>query len=126
MTAMLSIGTVVMGVSDLARAEAFWRAALDYLPLEESRDAGWITLRPASGQGTRLSLELSESTVLHHPRLHLDLYAGDRAEQGRQVERLVSLGAVRIDWDSYPEDPDFVVLADTEGNLFCVIDTAHQ
>lgn len=25
----------------------------------------------------------------------------------------------------YPPDPDFVVLADTEGNRFCVIDTSH-
>jgi hypothetical protein len=35
----------------------------------------------------------------------------------------VSLGATRVDWD-YPDDADFVVLADTEGNLFCVIDTS--
>ena len=37
-----------------------------------------------------------------------------------EVERLISLGATRVDWD-YPEGADFVVLADTEGNLFCVI-----
>ncbi|WP_306454280.1 hypothetical protein [Rhodococcus sp. ACS1] len=27
-------------------------------------------------------------------------------------------------WDKYPEDADLVVVADTEGNLFCVIDNA--
>ena len=37
-----------------------------------------------------------------------------------EVERLVALGAERVEW-TYPEDADFVVLADTEGNLFCVI-----
>jgi hypothetical protein len=37
-----------------------------------------------------------------------------------EVERLVALGATRIDRD-YPDDADFVVLADTEGNVFCVI-----
>ena len=37
-----------------------------------------------------------------------------------EVDRLIALGATRVDWD-YPEDADFVVLADTEGNLFCVI-----
>ena len=31
----------------------------------------------------------------------------------------------RVDWDLYPDDPDFVVLADTEGNRFCVVDTSH-
>jgi hypothetical protein len=46
---------------------------------------------------------------------------GDAADQAAEVERLVSLGAERVDWDLYPEDPDFVVLADTEGNRFCVI-----
>ena len=43
-----------------------------------------------------------------------------QADQLAQVERLVSLGARRVDWD-YPEDADFVVLADPDGNLFCVI-----
>jgi len=41
---------------------------------------------------------------------HLDLHIADAAEQAAEVARLVSLG-------SYPKDPDFVVLADTEGNL---------
>jgi hypothetical protein len=29
-----------------------------------------------------------------------------------------------VEWD-YPEDADFIVLADTEGNLFCVIDAGR-
>jgi hypothetical protein len=37
----------------------------------------------------------------------------------------LSLGAERVDWDLYPEDPDFIVLADTEGNRFCVVDKSH-
>jgi hypothetical protein len=59
------------------------------------------------------------------PRVHLDLYAGDAADQAAEVERLVELGATRVDWPLYPPEPDFVVLADTEGNRFCVIDTSH-
>jgi hypothetical protein len=30
-----------------------------------------------------------------------------------------------VDWDLYPEDPDFIVLEDPDGNRFCIIDTAH-
>jgi len=30
-----------------------------------------------------------------------------------------------VPWD-YPDDPDFVVLADTEGNRFCVVDASHS
>jgi hypothetical protein len=40
--------------------------------------------------------------------------------------RLVSLGANRVDWDRFPDDPDFVVLADPEGNRFCIVDLAHD
>jgi predicted amidohydrolase len=54
-------------------------------------------------------------------RTHLDLWVSAGSEQHAEVERLVSLGATRVDWD-YPEDADFVVLADPEGNLFCVIE----
>ena len=39
---------------------------------------------------------------------------------------LVSIGAERVAWDSYPEDPDFVVLADPDGNRFCVVDLSHE
>jgi hypothetical protein len=49
----------------------------------------------------------------------------DAADQAAEVERLVSLGAARVDWDLYPDDADFIVLADTEGNRFCVIDTGR-
>ncbi len=123
---MLSIGTVVVGVGDLHRAVDFWMRALDYVPRDEiGPDDDFTVLVPAAGPGTRLALDVSESAVQPHPRVHLDLYAGDAADQAREVERLVSLGATRVDWDLYPPDPDFVVLADTEGNRFCVIDTSH-
>ena len=55
-------------------------------------------------------------------RTHLDLWAVDEEKQRAEVERLLALGARRVDWD-YPEDADFVVLADPDDNLFCVINT---
>jgi catechol 2,3-dioxygenase-like lactoylglutathione lyase family enzyme len=123
---VLRIGTVVLGVDDLHRAIEFWTRALDYLPEREyTADDDFVILAPARGGGARLALDVSESPVQPHPRVHLDLYAGDAADQAAEVERLVSLGATRVDWDLYPEDPDFVVLADPDGNRFCVIDTSH-
>ena len=47
------------------------------------------------------------------------------AEQAAEVRRLVGLGAEKVDWDRYPDDPDFVVLADPEGNRFCIVNTSH-
>jgi catechol 2,3-dioxygenase-like lactoylglutathione lyase family enzyme len=123
---MLRIGTVVMGVDDLRRAVAFWTQALGYVPRRPLADGDDFTiLVPAAGEGTHLALDVSETPVQDEPRVHLDLYAGDAADQAAEVERLVALGAVRVDWHRYPADPDFVVLADTEGNRFCVIDTSH-
>jgi predicted enzyme related to lactoylglutathione lyase len=118
----LTIGTTVLGVTDLPRAMRFWMAALDYVPREEADDT-WVCLVPKDGPGARLALMTSESAIQDHPRVHLDLYAKDPEAE---VERLVSLGAERVDWDLYPEDPDFVVLADTEGNRFCVIDKSGE
>jgi predicted enzyme related to lactoylglutathione lyase len=121
---MLSIGTVVMGVEELHRAVGFWTEALHYVPKRELKpDDDFMILVPAEGDGTHLALDVSESPVQSHPRVHLDLYAGDAADQAAEIDRLVALGATRVDWDLYPDDPDFVVLADPEGNIFCVIDT---
>ena len=54
------------------------------------------------------------------PRIHLDLYAED---QEAEIERLLGIGARHVDWDKYPDDADWVVLEDTEGNRFCVVDS---
>ena len=107
------------------RAAAFWCRALDYVPDDGDVNDDWTELVPVSGDGPVLALEVSESPVLEHPRLHLDLHVRDALEQASEIDRLVSLGAERVDWDLYPDDPDFVVLADPEGNRFCVVDTGH-
>ena len=59
---------------------------------------------------------------------HLDLHVADAAGQAaEEAPRLVSLGAERVDWDSYSDDPDFVVLlADPNGNRLCVVDLSHE
>ena len=122
---MVSIGMVVLGAADMGRAVGFWSKALGYEVREGGAGADWSSLSPAGGLGTGLGLQLSASGAEPHPRVHLDLYVADAAEQAAEIERLVSLGAEKVDWDLYPEDPDFVVLADTEGNRFCVVDTSH-
>ena len=121
---MLSIGTVVVGVEDLHRAIAFWTQALGYKPKREVKaDDDFMILVPQEGEGAHLALDVSSSPVQQYPRIHLDLYAGNAADQAAEVERLVALGATRVDWDRYPPNADFIVMADPEGNRFCVIDT---
>ena len=55
-------------------------------------------------------------------RLHFDLYTPD---QEGEVERLLGIGATRHPRVPEP-DEDFIVLADPEGNLFCVVDTRKR
>ncbi|WNI25417.1 VOC family protein [Streptomyces sp. ITFR-16] len=117
----MHIGSVVMGASDVRRAAAFWKAALGYVEREPLTE-DWVVLVPAQGSGPGVSLGRSDAPVQEVPRVHLDLYT---EEQDAEVARLLGLGAVEVDWKLYPEDPDFVVLADPEGNRFCVIDTTH-
>ncbi|MFI0736939.1 VOC family protein [Streptomyces sp. NPDC021100] len=124
---MLSIGSVVLGVDDMERAAGFWTRALGYVPRGGEVEASFTVLVPAAGgTGVQLALMRSETAAERYPRVHLDLYATDAAAQAAEVERLLGLGAERVDWDRYPEDPDFVVLSDPEGNRFCVIDTSHD
>jgi hypothetical protein len=114
---MIRVGSIVFRVNDLARQTAFWTAALDYVPGYESDD--FALLRPRSGPGPNVSLDAHHSSVSLPPRIHLDLYASDQAAE---VERLVGLGASRVEWDRRPPDADYVILEDPEGNRFCVVD----
>jgi len=123
---MIRLGSVVLGAEDVERAVAFWSAVFGYNPVRfEGADDGFTILVPPSGEGTRIALQRSATPAGDHPRVHLDLVVADAAEQAAEIARLVDLGATRVEWDSYPADPDFVVLADTEGNRFCVVDASH-
>lgn len=117
-TSRITIGAIVLRVEDLARQTAFWTAALDYVGREETSD-DFVLLRPRDGIGPNVSLDRHHSSLVIPPRLHLDLYAKDQAAE---VERLLALGATRVHWDGRPPDADYVILADPEGNRFCVVD----
>lgn len=113
----IAIGSVVIDCNDLAAMMAFWRAALHYVPRDPPED-DWVTLRDPRGGGPNVSLQRVPEPRVGKNRLHLDLYTLD---QVGEVERLLGLGATRHPRTPEPGE-DFVVLADPEGNLFCVID----
>ena len=117
---MLRVGSIVIRVDDLKRQTAFWSAALQYIPREEpTADTDFVLLRPRDGIGPNVSLDLNRSEAHLPPRIHLDLYADD---QTAEVKRLLALGATEVHWDRRPADADYIILADPEGNRFCVID----
>ena len=124
---MLSIGTIVLTVEDIDRAGRFWRAALGYVDRGVPSD-DWVILDPPDkaswdAPGASLALSVTGYPQRYPPRIHLDLYADDQAAE---IERLVGLGARHVDWHGYPPGADWIVLEDTEGNRFCVIDTGDR
>jgi len=94
----------------------FWQKALGYVARRPpAPDDPFVILRDLAGTGPNVSIDGMEP---YRNVLHLDLYTD---EPEREVERLLDLGAAVF----RPREPeeDFVVLADPEGNLFCVVDT---
>ncbi len=112
---MLEIGAIVWGVRDLQRSIQFWSKALNYR-LQREPDNDFAILIPLEGEGIQLSLN-SAVTSEKPKRHHLDLFTQD---QEAEVERLLKLGATRVNW-KYESDADYVVLADPDGNTFCVV-----
>lgn len=122
---MLRLGTVVIGAEDVDRAAMFWAAVFGYevVTFADAAD-GFTILVPPDRIGTRIAVHRTLTPVQEQPRVHVDLIVDSADEQAAEIDRLLALGATRVPWD-YPADPDFVVLADTEGNRFCVVDASH-
>jgi catechol 2,3-dioxygenase-like lactoylglutathione lyase family enzyme len=118
----LHLATVVVNVQDMDRAVAFWSTALGYRRREPTTDPEFTMLVDPAGRRVPVSLQKADDPPQEPVRVHLDLYTDD---QQRHVERLVALGATRVDDWPYPDDADFVVLRDPDGNEFCIIDHAE-
>ena len=118
------IAVVALDCHDPATLAQFWCQALDYEVTEVDGANVSIEARgPASGLLAIDLLQVPDAKVVKN-RLHLDLRA-DHSDQAAEVERLESLGATRVDVGQGP-DVSWVVLADPEGNEFCVLSRSVQ
>ncbi|MEA2461495.1 MAG: hypothetical protein QOH90_1672 [Actinomycetota bacterium] len=112
----LSINWMTVDCADPASLGRFWASALDYEIAFEDGDEVLIGKKHSAGPKL-LFLKVSEPKEKKN-RLHLDIRGDD---QQAEVERLESLGAKRIDIGQ--GDVTWVVMADPEGNEFCVLRT---
>jgi hypothetical protein len=96
---------------------AFWCQVLGYQVVSRNEREVDIAPGPASCPGLAFLRARGDKTVKN--RLHLDLNPSD---QQAEVRRLRALGATRIDIGQ--GDAEWAVMADPEGNEFCVL--AHQ
>jgi hypothetical protein len=110
---------LIIDCEDPERIAGFWAAVLDYR-VTESKQGAWVALRGPQGSGPELVfIKVPEPKTVKN-RLHIDVNASDRDQQ-EEVERLIELGARRIDIGQ--GEQSWVVLADPEGNEFCVLRT---
>lgn len=111
----LKIGSFVINCKDFEKTIAFWQEALHYVPRREP-EGHFAILKDPSGTSPNVSVQETDELKFGKNRMHLDLYATD---QKAEVERLVKLGATirRLP----KEGEDYVILADPEGKLFCVV-----
>jgi hypothetical protein len=120
----LSIGQWTLDVRDVATMAAFWSAALGYRA--EIGGDGSAKLYPPEGSPPSAHTVWLQGTAPEKGgknRCHPDLVAdGDPAGE---VARLIALGARHADVGQ-TGDEQFTVLADPEGNEFCVLDRAPR
>ncbi len=95
----------------------FWSAVLGW-PLVWDQDEE-TAIRAPDGTGPFITWGPPVPPKTAKNRLHLDIAPTAPADQSAEVERLVSLGATRSDIG--PGDDEGVVLADPDGNEFCVV-----
>jgi predicted enzyme related to lactoylglutathione lyase len=112
--------TVVVDASDPARLARWWAEVLDYRILFETADEVVVGRDENTYPGLVFVPVPERKTVKN--RLHIDLNPDD---QDAEVERLVDMGARRVDVGQ-GEKATWVVLADPEGNEFCVLRARPQ
>jgi predicted enzyme related to lactoylglutathione lyase len=108
--------TVVVDAHDPAAQARFWCGVLDWRIFHEADGEVVITKDGKTFPGL-VFVPVPEAKQVKN-RLHLDLAPDDQAAE---VERIIGLGATKVDIGQ--GDVGWVVLADPEGNEFCVLST---
>ena len=116
------LASVAIDATDPRIVADFWCAVLGWRVVEE--DSGIVTIAPQDGIRPSIDvIAVPEGKTIKN-RLHFDLRA-DGVSTAEELERLLALGAVRTDVGQGP-DVSWVVLADPEGNEFCLLSRSVQ
>ena len=109
---------LIVDSNDPKRLADFWAAALGWRRTADDDDGVEIAGPPGAGPKL-VFVPVPERKSLKN-RLHIDVNPVD-CDQAQEVERLIALGARRVDVGQ--GEQTWVVLADPEGNEFCVLQT---
>jgi catechol 2,3-dioxygenase-like lactoylglutathione lyase family enzyme len=113
----LRIECVTIDCDDLGTVTSFWEQALGYERVYEDDYEVALGVPGASEHSVDVLLLRVPDRKQVKNRLHLDLRPDDQAVE---VARLEALGATRVDIGQ-AGDESWVVMADPEGNEFCVL-----
>ncbi|MBO8184059.1 VOC family protein [Streptomyces spirodelae] len=114
---------VCIGTSRPLRLARFWSGLLGW---ETADDPGaGVTLLPCDDTGFRIRCLPSEEPRTGQNRMHFDLTSTSLDDQRQTVAKALDLGAQHIDIGQSPEE-GHVVLADPDGNEFCVIQPGNR
>lgn len=116
------IGAIAIDAVDPERVADFWCAVLGWEV--RSRDSYGVEIGPLDGLGPTIDVGRVPEHKAVKNRLHLDLRA-DGSTQSDELLRLLALGAREVDVGQAP-DSTWVVLADPEGNEFCLLSRSVQ
>jgi predicted enzyme related to lactoylglutathione lyase len=105
---------VVIAATDPVMLGHWWAEALGWVVLDDTRDE--FEIRPEADRTPGIMFGPIATAKAGQNRLHLDFRPDD---QDAEVARLLGLGARRVDVGQ--GDVSWVVLADPEGNEFCVL-----
>ncbi|MET8505703.1 VOC family protein [Streptomyces sp. NPDC004787] len=108
---------VTIDCSDAYALASFWAGVLDAPLSEDDKPGDPEALLETPGAGL-LFIRVPEKKTVKN-RVHLDLQPQDRTRD-EEVERVLALGATLVDDQRRPDGTGWVVLADPEGNEFCV------
>lgn len=115
------IGELVLKCHDPEALARFWCEVLDFVELDREAE-GCIEIGPREGFGgpqPTIFLIRTDELKSGHARLHIDVNPTDR-DQDAELERLLAAGATFVDVGQPAEVP-WHVLADPEGNEFCLL-----
>lgn len=107
---------------DPAPQSQFWSDVLGWVVVEQ--DGTVFSIGPRDGTGPTIDLVAVPETKAGKNRLHIDLRA-DGCTTAEELERLLGLGARRVNVGQDGE-VTWVVLADPEGNEFCLLSRTVQ
>lgn len=117
-----TIVVLAIDALDPRKVADFWAAALGWQITDEDDDG--VSIAPSTGAWPTIDVFAVPESKSVKNRLHLDIRA-DGTSTDEEVKRLLQLGARLADVGQSP-DSTWTVLADPEGNEFCVLSRTVQ